>query len=73
MVKAVPGALVKCDASIKAMLINIDNENRNDFIIEELDEEHLLVKKDKVAELKSRLHEMMKQVLREPDTDESDN
>jgi TFIIH basal transcription factor complex TTD-A subunit len=49
------GTLVKCDASIKAMLIDIDNNNRNDFIIEDLDDEHILVKETKVAELKQRL------------------
>jgi TFIIH basal transcription factor complex TTD-A subunit len=49
------GALVKCDASIKAMLVDIDSNNRNDFIIEELDEEHVLVKETKVAELKFKL------------------
>ena len=56
MVKAVKGTLVKCDASIKAMLVDIDNKHHNDFIIEELDEEHLLVKDTKIAELKSRLN-----------------
>jgi TFIIH basal transcription factor complex TTD-A subunit len=53
--KASSGSLVKCDASIKAMLTDIDNKNNNDFIIEDLDEEHLLVKETKVAELKARL------------------
>ena len=49
------GTLVKCDASIKAMLLDIDSKHRNDFIIEELDEEHVLVKETKIAELKQRL------------------
>lgn len=56
MVKAVRGVLVKCDASIKSMLVQIDSQNKNDFIIEELDEEHLLVKETKINELKSRLN-----------------
>lgn len=50
--------LVKCDASIKAMLIDIDNNNRNEYIIEDLGEEHLLVKETKLAELKGRLQEV---------------
>ena len=49
------GTLVKCDASIKAMLVDIDSKNNNEFIIEELDEEHLLVKETKIAQLKARL------------------
>jgi len=49
---------VKCDASIKAMLVDIDSRNQNDFIIEDLDEEHLLVKDTKVATLKARLQQV---------------
>lgn len=50
------GTLVRCDASIKAMLVDIDSKNNNDYIIEELDEEHILVKETKVNELKGRLN-----------------
>jgi TFIIH basal transcription factor complex TTD-A subunit len=52
-----PGTLVKCDASIKAMLVDIDSKNNNEYIIEELDEEHILVKETKINELKARLNE----------------
>lgn len=51
-----PGTLVKCDASIKAMLVDIDSKNHNEYIIEELDEEHILVKETKINELKARLN-----------------
>lgn len=56
------GTLVKCDASIKAMLVDIDNRNQNDFIIEDLDEEHLLVKDTKVGALKARLNQVRSQI-----------
>ncbi|KAH7135038.1 TFIIH subunit TTDA/Tfb5 [Dendryphion nanum] len=72
MVKAVRGTLVKCDASIKAMLVDIDSKHRNEFIIEELDEEHLLVKETKIAELKSRLQSMLKERLKEPESSDSE-
>jgi TFIIH basal transcription factor complex TTD-A subunit len=52
------GSLVKCDASIKAMLVDIDSKNNNEYIIEELDEEHILVKETKVNELKARLNQV---------------
>jgi TFIIH basal transcription factor complex TTD-A subunit len=52
------GTLVKCDASIKAMLVDIDNKNGNEYIIEELDEEHILVKETKINELKARLNQV---------------
>lgn len=52
----IPGTLVRCDASIKAMLVDIDSKNNNEYIIEELDEEHILVKETKINELKARLN-----------------
>jgi TFIIH basal transcription factor complex TTD-A subunit len=54
----VPGMLVKCDASIKAMLVDIDEKANHEFIIEELDEEHILVKEQKINELKARLNQV---------------
>jgi TFIIH basal transcription factor complex TTD-A subunit len=48
---------VECDPSIKSIIANIDSE-KNDFIIEDLDETHLLIKDVMVAELKSRLEEV---------------
>lgn len=47
---------MRCDASIKAMLVDIDSKNNNEYIIEELDEEHILVKETKIVELKGRLN-----------------
>lgn len=47
---------MRCDASIKAMLVDIDSKNNNEYIIEELDEEHILVKETKINELKGRLN-----------------
>jgi TFIIH basal transcription factor complex TTD-A subunit len=55
-VRVCAGTLVRCDASIKAMLVDIDSKNNNEYIIEELDEEHILVKETKVNEIKSRLN-----------------
>ncbi|KAF3006572.1 hypothetical protein E8E13_006657 [Curvularia kusanoi] len=72
MVKAVRGTLVRCDASIKAMLVDIDNKNNHEFIIEELDEEHLLVKETKINELKARLNSMMRERLKEPESSDSE-
>ncbi|KAL6712174.1 TFIIH complex subunit tfb5 [Coniothyrium glycines] len=72
MVKAVKGTLVKCDASIKAMLVDIDSKNNNEYIVEELDEEHVLVKDAKVHELKARLKQMMGDRLRDPDQSDSE-
>ena len=40
------------------MLIDIDTKNGHDFIIEDLDEEHLLVKEAKINLLKSQLQDV---------------
>jgi hypothetical protein len=40
------------------MLVDIDSKNNNEFIIEELDEEHILVKETKINELKARLNQV---------------
>jgi len=79
---------VRCDASIKAMLVDIDSKNNNEYIIEELDEEHILVKETKINELKGRLNnvgipksgalyltnavQMMRERLKEPESSDSE-
>jgi hypothetical protein len=40
------------------MLVDIDSKNNNEYIIEELDEEHILVKETKINELKARLNQV---------------
>ena len=49
---------MKCDASIKAMVMAIDAEQNHEIIIEDLDEEHVMVKETKVNELKQRLNDV---------------
>jgi hypothetical protein len=48
---------VQCDASIKAIINKIDSA-KNDFIVEDLDDETVLIKESKLAELKQRLKEV---------------
>lgn len=52
------GVLVQCDASIKAIICNIDDQAKHDFIIEDLDDETVFVKTDKLDELKRRLQDV---------------
>ncbi len=53
-----PGVLVECEPAIKSILVLIDSENRNEFIIEDLDETHLFVKETMLQLLKSKLEEV---------------
>ena len=70
------------------MLVDIDSKNNNEYIIEELDEEHILVKETKINELKGRLNnvgipksgalyltnavQMMRERLKEPESSDSE-
>ena len=49
-----PGILIKVDPHIKALLVAIDEVN-HDYIIEDLDEEHLLVREAMLVALKAEL------------------
>ncbi|XTI85430.1 transcription factor TFIIH complex subunit Tfb5-domain-containing protein [Cenococcum geophilum] len=71
MPKAVRGVLVECDASIKAIIVKIDSE-RNDIIVEDLDDEHLVIKETKLEELRQRLNQTLKTTLREAESSDSE-
>ncbi|KAL1310604.1 hypothetical protein AAFC00_000879 [Neodothiora populina] len=72
MPKAVTGILVQCDASIKAIICKIDEENGNVFIHEDIDDETLLVHSKKLEELKQRLKDTLKDTVREAEESESE-
>ncbi len=46
-----------CDPSIKSIIVKIDSESHA-FIVEELDDEHLVIKENMLSELKRRLEEV---------------
>ena len=52
------GVLVQCDPSIKAIVMRIDQQNQHSFVIEEIDDEHILVHAKKHDELKMRLKDV---------------
>ncbi|KAF2137236.1 uncharacterized protein K452DRAFT_302150 [Aplosporella prunicola CBS 121167] len=66
MPRAMKGVLVQCDESIKTIILKIDAE-RNDYIIEDLDDETLVVKADKLNDLKWRLKEFLRDAVKEPE------
>jgi TFIIH basal transcription factor complex TTD-A subunit len=53
---------VECDPSIKAIINRINDQHSHDFIIEDIDEEHILIKTAKHEELKV----LLKEVCRSP-------
>lgn len=57
-VTALKGTLVECDASIKAIIMRL-NQDGHAYVIEDLDDEHVLVHDDKVEELKIKLKDVL--------------
>ncbi|KAF3058481.1 RNA polymerase II transcription factor B subunit 5 [Daldinia childiae] len=71
MVRAIKGTLVECEPSIKSIIVSIDSKN-NEYIIEDLDESHLVIKDNMVAQLKMELEKRLKENV--PDVeDDSDS
>jgi TFIIH basal transcription factor complex TTD-A subunit len=49
--------LIECDPSIKAIIIKIDEVN-HEYIVEDLDDQHLVIKEGKLQELKMKLDDV---------------
>jgi len=71
MPRAIRGVLIECDPSIKSIIVKIDSE-RNDFIVEELDDQTLVIKEGMLQTLKMRLDEALKETQQPPDDSGSD-
>ena len=52
-----PGVLVECDPSIKAIILKID-QDKHDYIVEDLDDQTLMIKESQLPRLKARLEEV---------------
>ncbi|KAM0790611.1 hypothetical protein ACM66B_004475 [Microbotryomycetes sp. NB124-2] len=58
MVKATKGVLVTCDPAVKQILLQLDEQQERDkFIIQDLDDTHLLVSGDKLEWVKQQLEQ----------------
>lgn len=68
-VTSVLGVLVQCDASIKSIIVSIDNENNHDYIIEVLDDQNIVVKETMVQVLKIKLEERLKNTTQRVESD----
>lgn len=49
---------MQCDPSIKAIIVRIDAQHAHSFIIEDIDDEHVLVNQKKHDELKALLKDV---------------
>lgn len=71
MPRAIRGVLVQCDPSIKSIIVKI-NSDRNEYIIEELDDQTLVIKENMLGELKRKLDEVLKETQNVPDESDQD-
>ncbi|ORY65342.1 transcription factor TFIIH complex subunit Tfb5-domain-containing protein [Pseudomassariella vexata] len=69
MPRAIRGVLIECDPSIKSIIMNINESEANAYVIEDLDDSHLVVQESKVQDLKRRLDDHLKETIPEIDRD----
>ena len=61
----------KSDPSIKAILVKLDRDNGHMYIIEDLDDSTLVVKEQKLSELKSKLGDTLRKTAMQEREDSS--
>ncbi|PLB53488.1 RNA polymerase II transcription factor B subunit 5 [Aspergillus steynii IBT 23096] len=72
MPRAVRGVLIECDPSVKAIILKYDEE-RHDYIVEDLDDDrHLVIKESQLENLKYRLGKELDDKVMQPNESESE-
>ncbi|KAJ9192576.1 hypothetical protein DTO164E3_8274 [Paecilomyces variotii] len=72
MPRAVKGVLIECDPSVKAIILKYDEE-RHDYIVEDLDDDrHLVIKESQFLNLKARLGRELDEKVMQPEESESE-
>ncbi|ROV98576.1 hypothetical protein VSDG_04312 [Cytospora chrysosperma] len=61
MPRAIRGVLVECDPSIKSIIVNIDDKNGHEYIIDNLDEQHVVIKETMLQKLKQMLEDRLRE------------
>ncbi|OBA20133.1 RNA polymerase II transcription factor B subunit 5 [Metschnikowia bicuspidata var. bicuspidata NRRL YB-4993] len=65
MPTASKGVLVRCDPSIRALILQIDSTSRG-IVLQELDNSHLMIKGDMVQFVKNELNRLLLKNIYEP-------
>lgn len=57
MVKALKGVLLTCDPAVKQLILNLNEQAGpgSSFLVQDLDETHVLVKADQVERIREQL------------------
>ncbi|RKO97691.1 nucleotide excision repair, TFIIH, subunit [Caulochytrium protostelioides] len=59
MVQAVRGVLLQMDAAIKQIILEINDQSPQPFILEDLDDEHVFVQEESVDLVRAKLDEIL--------------
>lgn len=65
MPTASKGVLVRCDPSIRALILQIDSTRRG-IVLQELDNNHLMIKQDMVQFVKDELNRLLSKNIYDP-------
>lgn len=65
------GVLVECDPSIKSIIVNIDTKSGHEYIIDDLDDEHVVIKETMLQKLKQTLEDRLRETTQQHGGDES--
>lgn len=65
------GVLVECDPSIKSIIVNIDTKSGHEYIIDDLDDEHVVIKETMLQKLKQMLEDRLRETTQQHGGDES--
>lgn len=65
------GVLVECDPSIKSIIVNIDTKSGHEYIIDDLDDEHVVIKETMLQKLKQTLEDRLRETTQQHGNDES--
>ncbi|KAM9893532.1 hypothetical protein OXX69_011675 [Metschnikowia pulcherrima] len=65
MPTASKGILVRCDPSIRALILQIDSTSRG-IVLQELDNSHLMIKGDMVQFVKNELNRLLLKNIYDP-------
>lgn len=65
MPTASKGVLVRCDPSIRALILQIDSTSRG-IVLQELDNTHLMIKQDMVPFVKEELNRLLLKNIYDP-------
>ena len=72
MPKALKGHLIECDPPQMAMILKVDRESNNAYVIDAIDDRVCFVRSDKVEELKARVKTLMDAAMGLNDQEEED-